>query len=81
MSEKSVAQKLLIKEGRTVLFVNPPENYSGLLGQVPPNVNILNERGEPADLIQVFVEDRRELEAQLGSLKELLKPEGLLWVT
>ena len=31
--------------------------------------------------MQLFVTARKELEAQLGSLKSALQPKGLLWVT
>jgi hypothetical protein len=81
VSEKSIAQKLLIKPGRQVLFVNPPEGYFELLGPLPEGVTVLEKAGEPVDLIQVFVKNRAELEEQLPRLKGLVKPGGLLWVT
>jgi hypothetical protein len=31
--------------------------------------------------VQLFVASRKELEAQLGKLKGVLTPKGLLWVT
>ena len=33
------------------------------------------------DLIQIFLTSKKELEAQLGKLRNLIKPDGLLWVT
>jgi hypothetical protein len=81
MSDKSVAQKLLIKSGQRVLLVNPPRGYKGLLGELPKNVTLLKGTTEPADLIQVFVGSRTDLERQLPRLKPLLAPKGLLWVT
>ena len=33
------------------------------------------------DLIQAFVTSQAECEAQLGRLKSLFKPKGLLWIT
>jgi hypothetical protein len=81
VSEKSIAQKLLIKPGRQVLFVNPPEGYPELIGPLPEGVTVLADAGAPVDLIQVFVKNRAELEEQLPRLKGLLKPGGLLWVT
>lgn len=80
MSDKPIAQKLLIKPGRKALFVNPPEGYVEALGPLPDGV-ILLDREAPADLIQVFVKDRQALEEQLPRLKALLNPGGLLWVT
>ncbi len=80
MSDKSVAQKLLMKPGQKVLLVNPPKGYKALLGEIPKDVKILKEAGEAVDLIQVFVASRKELEEQLPRLKPLLAPKGLFWV-
>ena len=81
MSDKSVAQKLLIKENYKVLLVNEPKDYREILGELPPNVTILTELGGLVDLVQVFLTSKMELETQLRRLKSLLKPKGLLWVT
>ena len=82
MSDKTIAQKLLIKEGYKVLLVNPPSGYKTLLGPLTGSVTILKSPAvASADLVQVFVKDRKELEAQLGKLKKALNPKGLLWVT
>lgn len=81
MSKKNIAQKLFIKDKYRVLFVNEPENYITLLGDLPNNVNVLKRPEDYIDLIQVFVTSRKELEEQLVKLKSLLTPKGLLWVT
>ena len=81
MSKKTIAQKLFIKDNYRVLFVNEPENYITLLGDLPNNVNVLKRPEDSIDLIQVFVTSRKELEEQLVKLKSLLTPKGLLWVT
>jgi len=81
MSDKSIAQKLMLKEGRKVLIVNAPKGYGSTLGALPPGVAVSNKPAGPADVIQVFVANRKELEAQLGKLKSLLAPGGILWVT
>ncbi len=81
MADKTVAQKLLIKEGRTVLIVNAPKEYASLLGNLPERVILRKQPSGPADLIQVFVKDRKALEDQLIRLRGLLNPNGILWVT
>lgn len=81
MAEKSVAQKLQIKDGRSVLFVNQPPGYSALLGELPATVQVVDEPREPVDIVQVFVASRSELEQQLPRLKALLHPKSMLWVT
>lgn len=81
MAEKSVAQKLQIKAGRSVLFINQPQGYDALLGELPANVQIVDEPRGPVDIVQLFVASRSELEQQLPQLKELLHPKSILWVT
>ncbi|MBI4180649.1 MAG: DUF3052 family protein [Chloroflexi bacterium] len=81
MTDKSVAQKLLIKENYKVLLINQPKDYKTSLGELPQNVTLLSKSTEPVDLVQVFVTSRKELEAKLPQLKMLLKPKGLLWVS
>lgn len=80
MSEKTVAQKLLIKEGYTVLFVNPPADLSALLGGLPAGVNTSPAADVAVDFILAFIANRAELEAALPALKPRMKPGGLLWV-
>jgi len=81
MAEKTIAQKLQIKPGRSVLLVNAPPGYMDQLGALPEGALLHTEPGSPADVIQVFVADRKELEAQLPRLKGLVKPNGMLWVS
>ncbi len=81
MSDKSIAQKLLLKEGRTVRFVNAPPGYVASLGALPPGVKALKATGPAADVTQVFVASRAELEKHVPRLKSALAPGGILWVT
>jgi hypothetical protein len=81
MSDKTVAQKLLIKEGFSVAFVNAPKNYRVTLGALPKNVKLLAKPDQSADVIKVFVANRKELEEQLSKLKPLLSPQTILWVS
>ena len=81
MSDKTVSQKLLIKENYKILFMNEPENYKATIGELPKNVTILAEPGESVDFIQLFVTSKKELEDNLNDIKSYLSPKGLLWVT
>jgi predicted CoA-binding protein len=81
MSEKSVAQKLLVKPGYKVLLLNPPAGYSELFGELPAGATIQTEPAGPVDLMQVFVVSQKHLETQLARLKPLLTPKSILWVT
>ena len=81
MPEKTVAEKLLVKEGYRVSIVNPPTDYAGTLGRLPERVTSVEHGESNLDLIQLFVSSRKQLEASLPSLKTALKGNGLLWIT
>ncbi len=82
MSEKSVAEKLQIKEGHRLLIVNSPKGYKeSVLRDVPKSVMLLKDGKGPAHIIQVFVKSKKELGEQLVKLKPLLDSKGILWMT
>jgi hypothetical protein len=81
MSDKPIAQKLFIKPGNKVLMVNPPAGYLAQLGALPGGVTLLNDTQSPVEVLQLFVANRAELEAQLPRLKALLARKGMIWVT
>jgi hypothetical protein len=81
MSEKSIAQKLSIKQGSKFLLVNPPRGYLTQIGELTEGVSLVSDSSSKVDAIQVFVANRVELEAQLPRLTGLLNPKGMLWVT
>ncbi len=81
MPDKTVAQKLLIKENYKVIFINEPKNYKEILEELPINVTVLARTNTSVDLIQFFVTSKKELEEKLNGLKSNLSPKGLLWVT
>lgn len=81
MSDKTIAQKLLIKEGYKILILNAPAGYLASIGELPPKVSVLSRAEPNTDLVQVFIKSRKEMETQLPRLKESLRPGGLLWVT
>ena len=79
MSDKSIAQKLFIKPGNKFLLVNPPLGYLARMGELPAEVILMSDSSCLVEVIQVFVANQTELEAQLPLLKELLAPKGMLW--
>ncbi len=81
MAEKTIAQKLFIKPGHKVLIVNAPKGYKSTIGALPDKATIVTKAVVPIDVIQIFVANRKELEAQLPKLKSLLAPNGMLWLT
>jgi hypothetical protein len=82
MSQKPVAQKLQIREGEKLLLINPPPDYEEqLVKHLPKNVEIVRGTSNGAEVIQVFTSSKTQLNEQLGKLKRLLPPKGIIWVT
>ena len=77
MAQKSPAEKMLLRSGRTVRFVNAPPDLPDLLGQVPADTAA---EGAPADIILLFAHHRADLEALLPPLRDGLAPGGMVWV-
>ena len=69
-----------MKEGYRVLFVHPPTNQIELLGELPPNITLVEDAASEVDFILAYIADRKELEKHLDELKKRLKPRGLLWI-
>jgi hypothetical protein len=81
MSEKTLVQKLLIKPGYRVIIINAPEGYLSAVGHLPVDASLIEMDTKPADVIQVFVKTLEEVTRNVGSWKQNLKSEGILWIT
>ena len=75
-----LAKKLLVKPGQTWLVLNAPEAYMASLDPLPDGVKLLFDITEPADGIQLFVKNNRELAENLTKLKAILKHDTVLWI-
>lgn len=79
MAEKSVAEKLQIKQGTRVLLVNAPRDLRDKLGVLPANASLSTKVAAPVDMVQFFATSRKELD-ELAKAKGALAPKGILWV-
>jgi hypothetical protein len=75
-----LARKLGIKEGHRVAFPSAPEEFAGLLGELPPGVEVRSRARGPLDVIVFFTKRRAELERRLPALRGALDPAGGLWI-
>ena len=81
-SEKPLAQKLQIRPGQRVRLINSPRGYATRLGPLPEGAVLVRKTAGSADVIQLFVDSRAELEANLRDAKAALAgPKSSLWVT
>jgi len=83
-----LAKKLGIKEGMTVVTVDPPDDYRGLVDPLPENV-VLEEgtlatarvSALEADILHIFTNTRDGLFRGLADARTLIKQNGTIWVS
>jgi len=80
MPEKSAVQKMMIKVGDDVAFVQAPEGYPTVLGEFPDRVTILDEPSLSADVTVVFAHSKSDLDSQVARLKPFVREGGVLWL-
>ena len=80
MAEKTAVQKMMLKAGDTVAFVNAPEGYPAALGEFPEPVTLLYAPSVAAGVTQVFVRSKSDLTEQLAHLKPFVAVGAVLWV-
>ena len=80
MSEKSVAVKLGLKPGKTLLVQHAPAAIGKMLGAVPDGAKVVKTGAGRFPLMLVFAKNRAALLKQLPSCKAKLEGGGALWV-
>lgn len=76
----SLAAKLGVRERQTLAYVNPPDGFHELVGELPESCVVTTGVKRRADLVVCFVQQRRILEQRLPALRRAIEPHGLLWV-
>lgn len=76
-----LAKKLGIKEGTSILAVNAPANYESLISPLPAGAEIAENTGPDRDIVHFFTNSRDELFRALAYYKNLIKPNGAIWVS
>jgi len=75
-----LAKKLGFKPGFDAAYVQAPEHFEALLGELPDDVVVRRQLRGPLDLIVCFVTARAELERRLPRLRAAMDPAGMLWI-
>jgi hypothetical protein len=79
-SDRSLADKLGFKPGQQVAYVNPPDEFDALLGELPADCRVRTGLVGPLDLVVCFVTSRRLFQQRLPALRRTLAPAGMLWI-
>jgi hypothetical protein len=76
-----LAKKLDIKPGFRIYVDNAPANYRELLGPLPKDVTFVEELESNLDMIHVFTDSAKDLEAKLSRYLEKIKMTSIIWVS
>ncbi len=77
MSEKTVADKLFLKNAKSIAVLNGAA-HPGVVSQLPAQL-IVNGEG-PADVVLMFALNQKQLDQYLPIAKERLNEKGSLWI-
>jgi len=81
MATTPLSKKLRIQPGQRVLILNAPEGYRQELGPLPESVEIAEAAEGTFDFVHLFVKNVADLE-RLGPVAlDVLKHDGLLWIS
>lgn len=76
-----LAKKLGVVEGSTVLGIDLPDGYAGLLAPMPRGVSFTDRPGPDVSIAHVFVVARDALATRLSTLRGSLAPATPVWVS
>jgi len=79
MGKKGVTEKLLIKKGEKIVFVNQPDYFYDELNSIE-DIIIEDEVSPEMDLIILFVNNKGELEEYAPIVMKNIKYDGVLWI-
>ena len=79
-STKSLAEKLLLKPGMTLVVLLAPQRIETMLDPLPSNVTLVTRPSNNTDAVLFFARDGGELARGMRTLLPELAPDVLLWV-
>lgn len=74
-------KKLGVRSGHRVCILNQPDNYFGLLGDLPDNVMVLLLDDGDLDFKHAFYLSADVLREQFAQLRSALKADGMFWIS
>jgi hypothetical protein len=81
MAETSLVSKLKLKPGQRAAVIHAPQDYLAGLSPLPEGTGLSDSLQGLYDWVQIFVQNKAELEALLPRVIASLKPESLLWIS
>lgn len=81
MSITPLAKKLRIQPGQRIMVLNAPPGTLEKLGDLPEDVQLMDEPVEELDLVHLFVRNIAELDELGPTAIKLVKFDGVLWIS
>lgn len=80
MTDKTIAEKMYVKNAGAVAILNADARHAALLASLPPQRLAGAGDTAAADLVLLFAHDQNELETLLPQARARLADKGALWV-
>jgi hypothetical protein len=80
-SGKSLTQKLGIKPGFCIFVSGAPSDYGALVGPLPDGAKIISRLKAPLDMAHLFATKVTGLAGKLETYREVIAPDGMIWVS
>jgi hypothetical protein len=80
-SSRSLAEKLGIRPGTSVILLAGPPGYAELLGRLPAGATIRTRLAAEARFIHQFARRRTDLETAFPRAARALADDGMVWIS
>jgi hypothetical protein len=79
MTDEPLLRKLEVKRGRSLRLIAAPDDYLARITPLPDGSTLVS--GGFADVVQVFVRNKADVEAHVEDALQAAGPSGVLWMT
>lgn len=79
--ENASCEEAWHRAGSRVATLHAPDDYARWLSPIPPNVVFEGKITPLTDIVHVFSARKTELKAALETLRNTIKPSGVIWVS
>jgi len=78
---RTLVQKLGIKPGFCIFVDGAPASYESIVGKLPDGAKLAARPKAPLDLVHLFVREAAPLGKKLIAYREMIAPDGMIWVS
>ncbi|WP_050626060.1 hypothetical protein [Bradyrhizobium viridifuturi] len=78
---KPIVQKLGLKPGFCIFVDGLSVPYADLVGELPAGVQLAKIARAPLDAVHLFAAEAKGLSAKLRRYRDVIAPDGMIWVS